>query len=129
MNDPRKRNRLEDLDARLKAARESRKAQLGPSREERDAEGSAQGWAWRVAVEMVVGVAFGGYAGWLLDNWLGTLPWFLIVLFLLGAGAGMMNVYRAARQMNPAPHGEENGNSDAGKTADKRTDGDGGTKA
>lgn len=39
---------------------------------------------------MVVGV--GG--GIVLDRWLGTAPWGLIVLFFLGAGAGVLNVYR-----------------------------------
>ena len=39
---------------------------------------------------MIVGVGI----GILLDNWLDTKPWFLIVFFLLGSAAGFMNVYR-----------------------------------
>ena len=32
--------------------------------------------------------------------WLGTLPLFLLVFFVLGAVAGLLNVFRAAKQMN-----------------------------
>jgi ATP synthase protein I len=42
----------------------------------------------------------GGGIGWLLDRWLGTLPLFLLVFFVLGAVAGLLNVFRAAKQMN-----------------------------
>ncbi len=50
----------------------------------------------RVAVELVAGVAVGGFMGWMLDYWLGTLPLFLIVFLFLGMGAGLMNIWRAA---------------------------------
>ena len=50
----------------------------------------------RIATEIVSGVAVGGFIGWLLDNWLGTTPLLMIVLLFLGAGAGMMNIWRMA---------------------------------
>ena len=50
----------------------------------------------RIATEMVAGVMVGGFLGWLLDIWLGTSPLMMIVLFFLGAGAGMMNIWRMA---------------------------------
>ena len=50
----------------------------------------------RIATEMVAGIAVGGFLGWLLDTWLGTTPLMMIVLFFLGAGAGMMNIWRMA---------------------------------
>jgi ATP synthase protein I len=101
VTEPPEPNALKDLDARLKAARDEQRAGKPLAREDRDSQDRAQGMAWRIAIEMVVAVAFGGYVGWLLDNWLGTLPLFLVVLFLLGAGAGMRNVFRVARDMNP----------------------------
>ena len=50
----------------------------------------------RIATELVAGVAVGGFVGWMLDNWLGTTPAFMIGLLLLGAGAGTMNIWRMA---------------------------------
>ena len=37
--------------------------------------------------------------GWAWTRWLGTRPLFLIVFFLLGAAAGMLNAYRHLRRM------------------------------
>ena len=34
--------------------------------------------------------------GLLLDKWLGTTPWLLLLFFLLGSAAGIMNVFRVA---------------------------------
>src|SRR5688572_10406100 len=47
----------------------------------------------RIGVEFVVAIALA--LGWALDRWLGTGPWGMIILFFLGVGAGMVNVYRA----------------------------------
>ena len=125
MKEPPKPNALNDLDARLKAAREEQKAGVKPSREERGSQGHAEGMAWRVAIELVVAVAFGGYVGWLLDDWLGTLPLFMVLLFLLGAGAGLRNVFRIAKAMNAATD-EEQDKSRGSDTPQNRTDSNGG---
>jgi ATP synthase protein I len=87
---------LHNLDTRLRAARERQ----GKGRN--DTEGSAlpaesgAGIGYRVSVELFAGMIFGGGIGWLLDRWLGTKPWLLVSLFILGAGAGLLNSYRAA---------------------------------
>ena len=47
----------------------------------------------------VAGVAVGAGVGYGLDLWLNSSPWMLIVCFILGAAAGMMNVYRAVNGM------------------------------
>jgi ATP synthase protein I len=48
----------------------------------------------RVATELVAGVIVGAFMGWVLDRWLETSPLFLVVMFFLGAIAGMLNVWR-----------------------------------
>ena len=50
--------------------------------------------AIRVSVELVAALAVGVAIGWLLDYWLGTMPGMMIVFFILGGAAGVMNVYR-----------------------------------
>lgn len=52
--------------------------------------------AGRVAVELVAGLAMGSALGWALDNFFGTSPLWLVVLFFVGAVAGMVNVWRIA---------------------------------
>jgi ATP synthase protein I len=55
---------------------------------------SGMGLGFRIGIELVVGLAVGGGVGYLIDRWLGSTPWLTIVFFFLGAGAGVMNVYR-----------------------------------
>ena len=71
-------------------------------------QGGALGQALRLGVELVAGVAVGGFIGWGLDRLFGTAP-FLMVLFLgLGAAAGIMNVVRTAKRMQAeAPSGKD----------------------
>ena len=52
-----------------------------------------------LGVELVAGVAVGGFIGWALDRWLGSAPFLMVVFLVLGAAAGMMNVFRAATAM------------------------------
>jgi len=63
---------------------------------------SGFGMAFRIGVELVAALIVGVGIGLLLDRWLGSTPWFLIVFFFLGAAAGVLNVYRAASGMGPA---------------------------
>jgi ATP synthase protein I len=49
----------------------------------------------RIGLELVVAIGVATALGWAIDQWLGTRPWGIIVLFFLGVAAGMLNVYRA----------------------------------
>lgn len=86
----------ESFEARLRAARRGGK----PENKRLLNETTAFGIAFRMVAELVSGLVVGGGIGWLLDRWLGTSPWLLVVFFVLGAAAGIMNVFRAAREMN-----------------------------
>lgn len=85
---------LEDLDARLRKARG--KTSKDGERDGSGEAGSGLGMAFRVGTEMVAGLVVGTGIGWLLDQWLGTRPWLMVVFFFIGAAAGMLNVYRTA---------------------------------
>lgn len=99
---------LKDFDARLKALRAKSDERTAVGRRS-DIPRSAMGYAFRIGVELVAGLVVGGVIGWLLDSWLGTLPLFLILFFFLGSAAGILNVFRAARQMQRAEAEDEAG--------------------
>ncbi len=85
--------RLQRLGERL--ANVSRPSENGSdSRQAGRASAFARGF--RLSTELVAGVLVGAGIGWLIDRWLGTKPWGLIVLLLLGFAAGVLNVMRAA---------------------------------
>ncbi|WP_037300929.1 AtpZ/AtpI family protein [Rubritepida flocculans] len=54
----------------------------------------AWGIGFRAGVEVVSALIVGVGLGLLLDRWLGTWPWLFLVFFVLGAAAGVLNVYR-----------------------------------
>lgn len=93
---------LKDLDARLRQARSAGQPPEGPGPALKGPL-TGFGMAFRVGTEMVAALVVGVGIGLLLDRWLGTAPWFLVVFFFLGAGAGVLNVYRAASGLGMAP--------------------------
>lgn len=52
--------------------------------------------AFRLGSEFVAGVLVGAGLGWVIDRFLGIAPWGMIVFMLLGFGAGIANMMRAA---------------------------------
>ena len=86
---------------------ESLKMQKTPESRKRDG-GAAASQGFKVAVELVVGVCFGGVVGWSLDRYFETSgPWFLIVFVLLGFAAGMLNVIRMAQRLQAQVEAEQ----------------------
>ena len=53
----------------------------------------------KVVVEIVAAMAVGLGIGILIDNYFDTRPFFIIVFFLLGSAAGIMNVFRVAKSL------------------------------
>ncbi len=49
--------------------------------------------AGTLGIELLVSVLLGSGAGYLLDKWLGTEPWILVVGAILGAIAGFRQTY------------------------------------
>src|SRR5579862_4642358 len=69
--------------------------------------GTSAGIAFRFAAGLVSALIVGGALGWGLDWLFGrfgvhTRPFFLLVMFVLGAAAGIRNVMRAAKEINDA---------------------------
>jgi ATP synthase protein I len=91
--------RLGSLDQRLSEIRDGRKIetdQPGAGGGNGSARASAMARGFRLSSELIAGVVVGAVIGWGLDRLLSTSPWGLIVFFLLGFVAGVVNVMRAA---------------------------------
>jgi len=89
--------RVSDIGRKLDEVN-SRKAP--PPEVDRGDRGAAMGQAFKIAIELVVGIGFGGFLGWGLDRFFETSgPWFLIVFVVLGFAAGMLNVIRTAQRL------------------------------
>ena len=92
--------RLQRLGERLGHHHSERPSENDPRRG-----ASADSWALarglRLSAEFVAGILVGAGIGWLMDRWLGTSPWGMIVLLLGGFAAGVLNMMRAAGVVPP----------------------------
>jgi ATP synthase protein I len=86
---------LSSLDERLKAARNAEAARTGTETRKPKA-GYNQGS--RVLTELIAGPAGGAIIGWLLDRWLETSPWLLLVMLALGVVVAFRNIYRISNE-------------------------------
>ena len=58
--------------------------------------------AFRLASEFVAAIIVGAGLGYGIDLLIGTRPWAMVILLLLGFAAGVLNVVRASAEMNAA---------------------------
>ncbi|MFM2422119.1 MAG: hypothetical protein RL291_649 [Pseudomonadota bacterium] len=63
---------------------------------------TGMGDGFRYVIELLVGIGFGAFLGWGIDRFLGTQPWGIIVMTLLGFAAGFWNVIKAAQRSHDA---------------------------
>jgi ATP synthase protein I len=90
--------RLGSLDQRLSALRDNRKLgtdQPASERGDEAARASALARGFRLSSELIAGVLVGAGIGWGIDHLLSTSPFGLIVFFLLGFVAGIVNLVRS----------------------------------
>jgi ATP synthase protein I len=88
------RERLDELQDKISATRQKHREP-----DERRGNASMLGLAWRLTVEMLAGIGVGGFVGWWMDKWFGTEPIFMLLLLVLGMGAGLMNSVRTVNEM------------------------------
>ena len=87
---------LEDLKTRLKIAKSKLQ---NKNTKDNGEKGIFLGNAFKLGTELVAAVAVGSIIGFILDNWFDTKPLLIIIFFLFGAIAGIINVFRAAKRM------------------------------
>ena len=60
---------------------------------------SSIGTAFKLSTELVSAVAVGTIIGFILDKSFGTKPWLILIFFFVGVVAGIINVFRSAKNM------------------------------
>ncbi|MBU6234909.1 MAG: AtpZ/AtpI family protein [Alphaproteobacteria bacterium] len=88
MNDE---SKLKDLQAQidaLKTKTEPKNAAGGSD------ESESMSVGMRAGTELVGATVGSALIGYGLDSWLGTKPWFLIIIFLLGVCAAFLNIWK-----------------------------------
>jgi ATP synthase protein I len=68
--------------------------------EEKDETNRKAGLAYSAAFSLFASVVSGLIVGWLLDRWLGTKPWLLVVGIILGSAAGFYELIRATSKLS-----------------------------
>ncbi len=87
-------SRLDALDAQLGAAHVKEAIRTGKNRA--IPKGQSQGM--RVVSELIGAPLGGAIVGWVLDRWLHTKPWLLLVMLLLGFAVAVRNIYKISKQ-------------------------------
>ena len=60
---------------------------------------SGAGFAFKISTELIAALIVGVGIGLIVDNYLGTKPFGLIIFFILGSFAGFLNIYRVMRRI------------------------------
>ena len=60
---------------------------------------SSIGTAFKLSTELVSAVAVGTIIGFILDKTFGTKPWLILIFFFVGVVAGIINVFRSAKNI------------------------------
>jgi len=60
---------------------------------------SSIGTAFKLSTELVSAVVVGTIIGFILDKTFGTKPWLILIFFFVGVVAGIINVFKSAKNM------------------------------
>ncbi|MEM9640900.1 MAG: AtpZ/AtpI family protein [Pseudomonadota bacterium] len=94
MSDTPDRDQLKALEDRIAAAQKAREPEAtGRNKFE------ATNLAWRMVLELVIGMVLGCVIGYGLDAIFGTLPVFLMIFAILGFAAGIRTMMRSAEEV------------------------------
>jgi len=53
----------------------------------------------QIAITIIACLAVGIFLGWLLDRWLGTSPWLLMICTFCGVGAAFKSIFEFAKKI------------------------------
>ena len=71
-----------------------------PEHDEQESETRKGALAYAAAISLFASVLVFMGLGWLLDRWLGTSPWLLVVGIVLGSGFGLYEFVRITSKLS-----------------------------
>lgn len=86
-------NKLENLKNKINHLQKYKKDKSKPKKS------SGAGFGFKISTEIVAALVVGVGIGLIVDNYFGTGPFGLIIFFILGAFAGLLNVYHVMRRI------------------------------
>ena len=86
-------NKLKELKNRIETATSSKTPNTKKNKE------SGAGFGFKISTEIIAALVVGVGIGIIVDKYLGTKPFGLIIFFIFGALAGFLNVYRVMRRI------------------------------
>lgn len=101
-----------DLASRIASAKRERYSEDNKTSGQASPEMTGLARGLRIGTEFIAAILVGAVIGYLIDLGLGTSPWGLLIMLLMGFAAGILNVTRVVAQMNaasPAPPGSDMG--------------------
>ena len=85
--------KLKELKDRIETAKSSNTPNTKKNKE------SGAGFGFKISTEIIAALVVGVGIGLIVDKYLGTKPFGLIIFFIFGALAGFLNVYRVMRRI------------------------------
>jgi ATP synthase protein I len=89
-----------ELAARIRKAQDARAAANGSQQASRQGDMSTLARGLRIGAEFVAAILVGSGIGYLIDMFAGTSPWALLIMFMVGFAAGIVNVTRVVAELN-----------------------------
>ena len=86
-------DKLRELKDRIETAKSSDTSNTKKNKE------SGAGFGFKISTEIIAALVVGVGIGLIVDKYLGTKPFGLIIFFIFGALAGFLNVYRVMRRI------------------------------
>jgi len=86
-------NKLKDLKDRIKSAGSSNIST------QKNVNRNGAGFGFKISTEIIAALVVGVGIGLIVDKYLGTKPFGLIIFFIFGALAGFLNVFRVMRRI------------------------------
>ncbi len=89
-----KKNKVENIKKRIESFEQKTSYSKNPQKNK-----SGISFGFRLGVEIVAALIVGVSIGIIVDKYMNTKPFGLIIFFILGALAGFLNIYRVMRRL------------------------------